>query len=160
MHSGFTNLRLVVAHERPRPQPPYRVDAAALEADIGRIGDLERLPRAVSAPAAPGCSEEYTIADAMYAPVVLRFNTYGAGISPTARWYMAGVFEDAACRNGCRGRGASPGPILPAKWVRTPHAPPCSSSLTETSAMRFSPRLALGCSCVRCPCGRGWPQAA
>ena len=36
------------------------------------------------------------IADAMYAPVVLRFNTYGAGsISPAARWYMATVLEDA-----------------------------------------------------------------
>ena len=39
---------------------------------------------------------EYTVADAMYAPVVLRFNTYGARISPTARWYMASVLEDAA----------------------------------------------------------------
>ncbi len=32
----------------------------------------------------------------MYAPVVLRFNTYGARISQTARWYMASVLEDAA----------------------------------------------------------------
>ena len=32
----------------------------------------------------------------MYAPVVLRFNTYGARISQTARWYMASVLEDGA----------------------------------------------------------------
>ena len=32
----------------------------------------------------------------MFAPVVLRFNTYGAHISQTARWYMASVLEDAA----------------------------------------------------------------
>ena len=32
----------------------------------------------------------------MYAPVVLRFNTYGAGISQNARWYMATVLEDPA----------------------------------------------------------------
>jgi len=37
---------------------------------------------------------EYGVADAMYAPVVLRFNTYGARISQTARWYMASVLED------------------------------------------------------------------
>ena len=49
-----------------------------------------------SARAARGCSAQYTIADAMYAPVVLRFNTYGAAISQTARWYMASVLEDAA----------------------------------------------------------------
>jgi glutathione S-transferase len=36
------------------------------------------------------------VADAMYAPVVLRFNTYGARISQTARWYMASVLEDGA----------------------------------------------------------------
>ena len=38
---------------------------------------------------------EYSIADAMYAPVALRFNTYGASISQTARWYIASVLEDA-----------------------------------------------------------------
>ena len=31
----------------------------------------------------------------MYAPVVLRFNTYAARTSQTARWYMATVLEDA-----------------------------------------------------------------
>ena len=39
---------------------------------------------------------QYSVADAMYAPVVLRFNTYGARISQTARWYMASVLEDGA----------------------------------------------------------------
>jgi glutathione S-transferase len=35
----------------------------------------------------------------MYAPVVLRFNTYGAQISETARWYMAAALEDAALQS-------------------------------------------------------------
>ncbi len=30
----------------------------------------------------------------MYAPVVLRFNTYRAQVSDTARWYMATALED------------------------------------------------------------------
>jgi glutathione S-transferase len=42
---------------------------------------------------------EYSIADAMYAPVVLRFNTYGAPLTETARWYIATVLEDAAMQN-------------------------------------------------------------
>lgn len=32
----------------------------------------------------------------MYAPVVLRFNTYGAQLSQTARGYVATALEDAA----------------------------------------------------------------
>jgi glutathione S-transferase len=39
----------------------------------------------------------------MYAPVVLRFNTYGASISQTARWYMASVLEDAALQEWLQG---------------------------------------------------------
>jgi glutathione S-transferase len=35
----------------------------------------------------------------MYAPVVLRFNTYGARVSETARWYMAAALEDAALQS-------------------------------------------------------------
>ena len=45
---------------------------------------------------------EYSIADAMYAPVVLRFNTYGAQISETARWYAATALEDAALQSWVR----------------------------------------------------------
>ena len=44
----------------------------------------------------------------MYAPVVLRFNTYGARISPSARWYMAAVLEDAALQEGLQGARAEP----------------------------------------------------
>jgi glutathione S-transferase len=32
----------------------------------------------------------------MYAPVVLRFKTYSAQVSETARWYLATALEDAA----------------------------------------------------------------
>jgi len=32
----------------------------------------------------------------MYAPVVLRFNTYGAPLTETARWYIAAALEDPA----------------------------------------------------------------
>jgi glutathione S-transferase len=69
---------------------------AALEADVGRVDEIWNDCRARFGAAGPWLFGEYSIADAMYAPVVLRFNTYGASISPTARWYMASVLEDAA----------------------------------------------------------------
>ena len=50
----------------------------------------------------------FGIADAMYAPVVLRFNTYGARVSDTARWYMATVLEDAAMQEWLGAARAEP----------------------------------------------------
>jgi glutathione S-transferase len=38
----------------------------------------------------------------MYAPVVLRFKTYGARVSETARWYVATALEDPALQEWVR----------------------------------------------------------
>ena len=94
MHSGFSTLRsLWPMNARARNR--HTVLTAALEADIERIDQLWNDCRARFGAAGPWLFGEFSIADAMYAPVVLRFNTYGAGlVSPTARWYMATVLED------------------------------------------------------------------
>jgi len=95
MHSGFTHLRsLWPMNARARNRRTAMT--AALEADVGRVDEIWNDCRARFGAAGPWLFGEYSIADAMYAPVVLRFNTYGASISPTARWYMASVLEDAA----------------------------------------------------------------
>jgi glutathione S-transferase len=95
MHSGFTTLRsLWPMNARARNR---RTDVtAALEADVERIDELWNDCRVRFGGDGPWLFGEYSVADAMYAPVVLRFNTYGARISQTARWYMASVLEDAA----------------------------------------------------------------
>ena len=49
--------------------------------------------------AGPWLFGEYSVADAMYAPVVLRFRTYGAGLKETSRAYVATVLEDAHLRD-------------------------------------------------------------
>jgi len=97
MHSGFTNLRLewpfnARARNRHTPMTP------GLEADIDRIDEIWIDCRRQFGEKAggPWLFGEYTIADAMYAPVVVRFNTYRAQVSDTSRWYMAAVLEDAA----------------------------------------------------------------
>ncbi len=95
MHSGFSHLRsLWPMNARARNR--RTAVTAALEADIERIDEIWNDCRGRFGGGGPWLFGEYTVADAMYAPVVLRFNTYGARISQTARWYMASVLEDGA----------------------------------------------------------------
>ena len=94
MHAGFPQLRsLWPMNARARNR--RTAVTAALEADIERIDELWNDCRGRFGSGGPWLFGEYSVADAMYAPVVLRFNTYAARISPTARWYMATVLEDA-----------------------------------------------------------------
>ncbi|HEY3784598.1 MAG TPA: glutathione S-transferase family protein [Steroidobacteraceae bacterium] len=96
MHSGFTNLRAqwpmnARARNRRTAMTP------GLHADVERIDEMwndcrQRFGRS----GGPWLFGEYSIADAMYAPVVLRFNTYCAPLSETARWYVATALEDSA----------------------------------------------------------------
>jgi glutathione S-transferase len=95
MHSGFTTLRtLWPMNARARHRRTAMTQG--LEADIERIDEIWNDCRRRFGRGGPWLfGAEYTVADAVYAPVVLRFNTYGAPISETARWYMASVLEDA-----------------------------------------------------------------
>jgi len=93
VHSGFSTLRsLWPMNARARNR--RTAITAALEADIERIDEMWNDCRGRFGAGGPWLFGEYGVADAMYAPVVLRFNTYGARISQTARWYMASVLED------------------------------------------------------------------
>ncbi|HTC16755.1 MAG TPA: glutathione S-transferase family protein [Steroidobacteraceae bacterium] len=93
MHSGFTNLRsLWPMNARARNR--HAALTAALDADVERIDEIWNDCRVRFGGHGPWLFGEYSVADAMYAPVVLRFKTYGADISQTARWYMASVLED------------------------------------------------------------------
>ena len=94
VHSGFSTLRsLWPMNARARNR--RTAVTAALEADIERIDELWNDCRGRFGSGGPWLFGEYSVADAMYAPMVLRFNTYAARISQTARWYMATVLEDA-----------------------------------------------------------------
>jgi glutathione S-transferase len=95
MHSGFTTLRTLWPMNA-RARNRRTAVPGALEADIERIDEIWNDCRSRFGAGGPWLFGHYTVADAMYAPVVLRFNTYGAGISQNARWYMATVLEDAA----------------------------------------------------------------
>jgi glutathione S-transferase len=108
MHCGFASLRsLWPMNARARNR--RTVTSAALSADVERIDAIWndcRLRFGAGGPWLFGA--DYTIADAMYAPVVLRFNTYGAHVSDTARAYMATVLEDAALQEWLTAARAEP----------------------------------------------------
>jgi glutathione S-transferase len=107
MHSGFSTLRsLWPMNARARNR--RTAITAALEADIERIDEIWNDCRVRFGAGGPWLFGDYSVADAMYAPVVLRFNTYGARISQTARWYIASVLEDAALQEWLQGAKQEP----------------------------------------------------
>ena len=116
MHSGFINLRSqwpmnARARDRRTPMTP------TLEADIKRVDDLwADCRRRFGAGKGPWLFGEFSVADAMYAPVVLRFNTYGAQVSPTAREYMNTVLEDRYVKEWVRAAEQEPW-IIPSEDV-------------------------------------------
>jgi glutathione S-transferase len=93
MHSGFTNLRSqwpmnARAQGRRTPPNPQR------DAEITRIENLWNECRTEFGAAGPWLFGEFSVADAMYAPVVLRLRTYGAQVGASTRSYMETVLSD------------------------------------------------------------------
>jgi glutathione S-transferase len=108
MHSGFAMLRsLWPMNARARNRRTAMT--AALAADVERIDELWNDCRHRFGAGGPWLfGADYSIADAMYAPVALRFNTYGARVSDTARWYIATVLEDPALQEWITAARAEP----------------------------------------------------
>jgi glutathione S-transferase len=102
MHSGFAALRTAWT---------LRAAVRGLEVPLGpeAQADLERIDgiwsdcRAGHAEHGPWLFGRYSIADAMYAPVVLRFNTYGARLSAGARNYYETALQDPPLQDWIRG---------------------------------------------------------
>jgi glutathione S-transferase len=97
MHSGFGTLREqwpMNARARNRRTAPD----AGRATDIARIEDLWSECRQRFGTGGPWLFGNYCVADAMYAPVVLRFNTYGPGLNATSAAYVATVLADPHLR--------------------------------------------------------------
>ena len=91
MHSGFAGLR----SEMPMNCRALRtVEASAqTQRDIQRIDDIWAKGMAESGPWLFG---EFSIADCFYAPVVMRFKTYGVELSAGAQKYQDFFLQDEA----------------------------------------------------------------
>ncbi|OYW68468.1 MAG: glutathione S-transferase [Bosea sp. 12-68-7] len=106
MHSGFANLRSALPMNLKAHYPGFKVWAGA-QADIDRVTEIWR-----------DCLQRYggpylfgktlTMADAMYAPVCLRFLTYDVAL-------------DAACQAYCRTISAWP---ALRRWIEAAKAEP------------------------------------
>jgi glutathione S-transferase len=97
MHSGFQALRNecpmnVRARDRSVPPTPE------LQADIARIDEIWAGCRNEYGGAGSWLFGDFSIADAMFAPVVFRFQTYGAALSPGSSAYLSHALADAALR--------------------------------------------------------------
>ncbi|UTW44150.1 glutathione S-transferase family protein [bacterium SCSIO 12696] len=94
MHSGFPHLRNAMpmnvrATGRKVPMTPE------LESDIARVSTIWAECRQKYGHSGPWLFGHFTIADAMYAPVVLRFYTYGVNLDGEPGEYMRHVLNDA-----------------------------------------------------------------
>ena len=98
MHAGFSILRSqwpmnARATDRRTAPSPER------SAEIARIEQLWNECRTRFGAGGPWLFGEYSVADAMYAPVVLRLRTYGAHVRDSTAAYMATVLADAHMRD-------------------------------------------------------------
>ena len=97
MHSGFQALR---------NECPMNVRARArrvaltppLLADIARIDAVWSQCREEFGAGGGWLCGEFSIADAMFAPVVFRFQSYGADLAPASQAYLRHALEDPAMR--------------------------------------------------------------
>jgi len=102
MHSGFQALRAALPMNARARGRRVAFDAA-VASDIARIDALWRDCRARGGATGPWLFGAYSVADAMYAPIVLRFLTYGVRLSPPAAAYHEHAMRDAILDEWMRG---------------------------------------------------------
>jgi len=102
MHSGFQALRSNWSMQAAARGLDVPLGPAAL-ADVARIDEIWSGCRDEYPSDGPWLYGRYSIADAMYAPVVLRFNTYGARLSSSARGYVETALQDPELQEWIRG---------------------------------------------------------
>lgn len=98
MHSGFSSLRTVWPMNFSRIGMRH-IQPDAVRADIARIADIWRGARERHGASGPFLFGRFSIADAMFAPVVSRFMTYGpVDLPPLAAQWRDMMFALPAMR--------------------------------------------------------------
>ena len=105
MHSGFQALRSALPMNLGRRYGP-RDRGPDVAANVARIGEIWRDARARFGQGGPFLFGPFSGADAMFAPVVTRLDTYSVPVDPVCRDYMQAVltlpafteWRDAALR--------------------------------------------------------------
>ncbi|MDE2363412.1 MAG: glutathione S-transferase family protein [Hyphomicrobiales bacterium] len=105
MHSSFQALRQQCGMVVHRKKGPVEFSADTL-ADIARIESMWAFSRAKYAKDGPFLFGAFSAADAMYAPVVVRFDVYQPKISATTRAYMDAMTQTPAWKKWMAGAAA------------------------------------------------------
>lgn len=99
MHSGFSALRSNMPMDiRARAKKTINAET---ETDIARILQIWRDCRTTYGKNGPFLFGKFTIADAMFAPVVMRFRSYEVPVDVTGQAYMRAILELPAVQNWC-----------------------------------------------------------
>jgi len=92
MHSGFFAIRNIL-HMNCRKAITFKSITDELNSDIARICEIWRFCRQQYSRKGKFLFGEFTIADAMYAPIVLRFTSYGIEVGEIEREYMNNILS-------------------------------------------------------------------
>ncbi len=95
MHAGFSGLRDTCPMNLRRPQKPIALNDAT-RADIARIEEIWRDCRKLYGKGGKFLFGKFCNADAMFAPVVTRFETYAIPVAKDTRAYMDAVLATPA----------------------------------------------------------------
>lgn len=87
MHSSFTALRSTMPMNCRKHFPGFQYNES-VQRDIDRIVEIWQHCRGQYGDGGPWLFGEFSIADAMYAPVVLRFSSYDVKVDGVAREYV------------------------------------------------------------------------
>ncbi|MDJ0795681.1 MAG: glutathione S-transferase family protein [Calothrix sp. MO_167.B12] len=92
MHAGFQNLRQNMPMNC-RAHLPGKGMSSEVQKDIDRILSIWRDCRSTFGGGGNMLFSHFTIADAMFAPVVLRFKTYGVELDPISQNYADAILN-------------------------------------------------------------------
>lgn len=105
MHSGFREVRYGWPMNLRRPRAHKPLDAEG-EKQRARIEAIWRECRQKHGQGGPFLFGHFSAADAMYAPVVTRFDTYGGDLAPDTRAYVDAVLATPAMKEWYAGAAA------------------------------------------------------
>ncbi len=95
MHSSFRNLRNACPMNIRRPQKPVPFNDGILR-DVARLEELWAQCRKEFGKGGPFLFGKFSIADAMFTPVVSRLETFDFKVKPATRDYMQAILDTSA----------------------------------------------------------------
>lgn len=126
MHAGFADLRRELPFDAIRQPSPVAMSEAA-RADIARIRTIWRVARSRFGAKGPWLFGHFGIADAMFAPVALRFRQYAVPIDGPEADYVDAVLDHHAIEAWCESVAFEIDP-----GARPPATVPAGKSLLDT----------------------------